>query len=73
MVENYKETYLKQGSRAYRQLTMPKFKNMLLNNLKWKSIIKKAYDDDHNKGKILLGFKERELEDSDCDSDDEYI
>ena len=66
MCRNYKETYLKIGSRAYRQMTHQKFLELLKENLKYKSVVAERFDS-KQKRLCFVGLKEKE-----DDSDDEY-
>ena len=47
MMENYKCTFLKQGSRAYKSMTMNKFKELLQENMVWGTFYLKYYTPRH--------------------------
>jgi phage/plasmid-associated DNA primase len=56
LTSNYKNNYLKQGTKAYRQMSKKKFLELMKENLFWKHIYNQKYKERYRKnGKDILG------------------
>ena len=71
MLDYYKTNFLKDGSRASRQMTMNKFVEMLEMNIKWKSIMSKHYKPRDKKGGHRLEWVRMKNEDYSDESDED--
>ena len=54
MCSNYKETFLRLGSREYKKMTHDRFLEKLKENIKWRDVVNERYDD-HSKKKWFVG------------------
>ena len=72
MCNNYKESFLRAGSREYRKLTKERFLEKLKENIKWKDVVSEKYVD-NTKGQWFTGICEKITDDNDSDDEDADI
>jgi len=70
MCANYKESFLKNGSREYKKMTPDRFLEKLKENIKWRDVVNERYNSNPKVGKWFVGIEEKEEDDD--DSNDEY-
>ena len=71
----FKEKYLRQGSREYRQMTADKFLRKLQENIKWKHIVRQRYKErSRSEGSsvrmVFVGMQQSRDEDEDATDDE---
>jgi hypothetical protein len=72
MCNNYKESFLRAGSREYKKMTPDRFIEKLKENIKWKDVVSERYKS-NPRGNWFIGICEKVSDDVDSDEEDADI